>query len=118
MAHLIFSTAAGSTSSLYHPLDALGVLPQRATLVGLITIRPQGNALRQNQKEKPPFWVVFFLVRRTDLDTGVKQFDKLELVVPSNQMVFSNRFCGNLQSALVPTIYNSLTFSSKTSGLE
>ena len=58
------------------------------------------------------------MARRTDLDTGVKQFDKLELVVPSNQMVFGNRFCGNLQSALVPTIYNSLTFSSKTSGLE
>ena len=44
--------------------------------------RPQGNALRQNQKEKPPDWVVFFLVAETGLEPARVVVPKIAVVSP------------------------------------
>jgi len=60
VAHLVFSTAAESTSSLYHPPDALGVLSQRATLVGLIT-KSGKPTLATKANKNSTRWVLFFV---------------------------------------------------------
>ena len=62
------STAAESTSSLYHSPNALGVLSQRATLVGLITKMLQANACHKTKQKQHPMGAVFCLARRTEKD--------------------------------------------------
>ena len=69
VAHLIFSTAAESTSSLSHSPNALGVLSQRATLVGLITLGVSTKLFHVKAKRKTaPKGAVFILVAGTGLE--------------------------------------------------
>ena len=67
-AHLIFSTAAESTSSLYHSPNALGVLSQRATLVGLITQSGKPTLATKANKNSTQKGAVFCLVAETGFE--------------------------------------------------
>ncbi|MBR5286765.1 MAG: hypothetical protein IKU30_07715 [Clostridia bacterium] len=81
VAHLIFSTAAESTSSLSHSPNALGVLSQRATLVGLITKRGKPRLATRSKTKTAPFWVLFsFWLRRQDLNLLGLWYPKLLLL--------------------------------------
>jgi len=59
-----------SLRSLHPPPAALPSLPQRATLVGLITrMVAQGALCKPEKKKRPPGWVVFlFLVAEAGLE--------------------------------------------------